>query len=401
MKKTLLFLVTVLLVVPQIALASWWNPFSWFRNNEAKIVPQKQAVLLTTSTETVALPQSMPSPSKKKEAKTAKVSQPHAKEVGDPSATQAPNLVIPNIPIIPVITAPINPAAQCLPTKSSWNNFANALKELPIMAILNSYSDLAFGTKNAPTSASALFAYNYSRLSSGKNKFYSQTSDVRVLVNSLPQPPYGNTNDLLKIKKGYLDSLAHLENSYDLALQAFKIFGDHPDGYVSQNELYTSKSLFKDSNDEYYQALSSLQAARDVISMLQNNMQNGGVSNCAFTFYDDRTIKTTIDDELLFTQYVPESWINKSYTEVSISLPTALPVEISQDGMTKTVMKLSCDRYGATEYFPVERILGTGSYVNLKQVRTVLGKISGNRKCRFIYTGNGDTLYSGMTEFNL
>lgn len=50
MKKTLISLAVVVLVVPQIALASWWNPISWFRKQPAKTATQESSVKTATST---------------------------------------------------------------------------------------------------------------------------------------------------------------------------------------------------------------------------------------------------------------------------------------------------------------------------------------------------------------
>lgn len=50
MKKTLISLAVVVLVVPQIALASWWNPISWFRKQPTKTATQESSVKTATST---------------------------------------------------------------------------------------------------------------------------------------------------------------------------------------------------------------------------------------------------------------------------------------------------------------------------------------------------------------
>lgn len=52
MKKIWISGVVIALIVPQIALASWWNPISWFRKQPAQTATQGQLVKTATSTAT-------------------------------------------------------------------------------------------------------------------------------------------------------------------------------------------------------------------------------------------------------------------------------------------------------------------------------------------------------------
>lgn len=54
MKNFLIALVTVTLIAPQVALASWWNPFSWFKKTTPQPVQQTQIVNLNTKKATTA-----------------------------------------------------------------------------------------------------------------------------------------------------------------------------------------------------------------------------------------------------------------------------------------------------------------------------------------------------------
>lgn len=51
-KKILISGVVIVLIVPQVALASWWNPISWFRKQPAQTATQVQLVKTATSTAT-------------------------------------------------------------------------------------------------------------------------------------------------------------------------------------------------------------------------------------------------------------------------------------------------------------------------------------------------------------
>ena len=46
MKKYILTLLAIVLIIPSIALASWWNPFTWkiFNSNKKEIIPQIQVI---------------------------------------------------------------------------------------------------------------------------------------------------------------------------------------------------------------------------------------------------------------------------------------------------------------------------------------------------------------------
>ncbi len=57
MKKLLISLVAVALIAPQIALASWWNPFSWFKQYPAQ-APTAQTSQTATSTQKNLKPKS-------------------------------------------------------------------------------------------------------------------------------------------------------------------------------------------------------------------------------------------------------------------------------------------------------------------------------------------------------
>ena len=39
MKKNLLILIITILIIPQITLASWWNPFTWFDKEKPTLAP--------------------------------------------------------------------------------------------------------------------------------------------------------------------------------------------------------------------------------------------------------------------------------------------------------------------------------------------------------------------------
>lgn len=52
MKKLLISSAVIALIVPQITLAAWWNPVSWFRKQPAKNAIQESSVKTATSTAT-------------------------------------------------------------------------------------------------------------------------------------------------------------------------------------------------------------------------------------------------------------------------------------------------------------------------------------------------------------
>lgn len=328
------------------------------------------------------------------QAKARVVKTEEKKAIENNSVVFTKNIETPEIVVASVApaSAPANPAVQCLSTKSGWDNFVSSLNGLQIVPILDSYSDLAFGTKNRPTSANALFAYNYTRLNSGKSKFYSQTSEVRSKLNVLPPLPYEASTEYNKIKKGYLDALMHLENSYELSLQAFKIFGDNPSGYISQSDINTSQSLFKDSSDEYDQVNPALQVAYSTISKLQTYMKEWKSLGCAFTFNNDLTVKTTINEEYLFTQQYPKSNATGN-SGTMLSITTKLPVNINDNGQTKQTLTLLCNPESNLEVFPVSRLTENS-------VGTIIGATNGRHQCVFTYIGNGRAIYTRMLDFN-
>lgn len=317
---------------------------------------------------------------------TKKVSEPKVEE----QKPQEEENVEPE-PIVETVTASTNPAAQCLSTKASWDTFAVALNALDkqLTTVLGSYNDLAFGTENRPEGISARFAYNYTRMTSGKTSFASQVSKTREFINALPQAPRGTADDLTKMKNAYSNSLDYLETSYELSLQAFKVVGEDEDGYLSSSELNTSYSLFKDAVAEYEKISPELKKSDDLVAQFRFELSYGKVTGCEFTFYTDRTVATTIEAEELFTQQYPKSTATGEATLVSIK--TTLPITISENGQNKTVLKLICNGD--------ERVV---SRVDSETVGTLLTKSYApiRHQCRFTYTGNGNTLSTRTADFN-
>ncbi len=402
MKKYLQLLLLTILIVPSVTFASWWNPFTWsifhWRQTLPPVVQQVPTSTTTENVQTDNTETEISSLKKEIEDLKAKDNQPRpatpiVKSIVKNTPTTAPK-VVETPKIIPVIvsTAPANPASQCLSTKKDWDIFAKALTNLNMTSVVNSYYDLSFGTENRPPVGNALYAYAYTLMMDGKSKFYAQTSKVRDLVNSLPALPYGTDDDLQTIKKGYLDALTHLENSYNLSLQAYKPFGDNPDNYISQTEVSAGKSLYNDAIDEYNQVSPSLKIAYNKISSLQTDMQNGKVPNCNFTFKTDRTVITTIESENLFTQQMPKSNANNDGS-TTVSVTTKLPVEVSENGQTKKVLELLCNPSSQPETLSVNRL-------NDSSVGTVIKQTNSRHQCVFIYTGNGTSIYSKMIDFN-
>ena len=52
MKKYLLVLLLIVFIIPSIAFASWWNPFSWFKNKTTTVPQANFVTQLTNSTAT-------------------------------------------------------------------------------------------------------------------------------------------------------------------------------------------------------------------------------------------------------------------------------------------------------------------------------------------------------------
>ena len=48
MKKNILIIMLVIFIAPSVALASWWNPISWFNNWSFKKVPTTPQVQINT-----------------------------------------------------------------------------------------------------------------------------------------------------------------------------------------------------------------------------------------------------------------------------------------------------------------------------------------------------------------
>lgn len=391
----------VAVLVPQIALASWWNPFSWSVFHRKVAAPVVQQIPASTTTITVQKNNTEAEISSlKKEIEELK-----AKDIQPKPATSVAKTVVKNTPppalkvIEPPKTKPVivssastNPASQCLSTKKEWDTFVQGLKNIGFISLVDSYFDLAFGTDNRPTDTNARFAYNYTRLVNGESKFYVQAAQVSSAISSLPFLPYGTDDDLNIIKKGYMDALHHLENSYDFSLEAFKTFGDNPYNYISKSSVDTSYALYKDAGDEYDFISPSLKIAYGKLDQLQTDMQNGKVLGCNFTFKSDRTVITTIESENLFTQQIPKSNANND-DSTTISITTKLPVEINENGQTKRVLKLLCNPSSQPEILLVGRL-------NENSVGAVTEQTNSRHQCVFVYTGNGSSIYTKMIDFN-
>ncbi|MDP3957817.1 MAG: hypothetical protein Q8Q10_04965 [bacterium] len=303
-----------------------------------------------------------------------------------------------------------NPAGQCLPIKKDWEIFVSAYTNIQkeFNSFFDSYTELAFGTKNKPTEFIALLTYNYNHMTSEKSRFTTKASDFRKLVDALPRPAVASNDELQKIKDAYSNSTRNLEKSFDLALQSATVIAEDKDG-ISTSDLAVSQSLFKDSNTEFYKVSPEIDKAYNVENQFETRMFNDRSKGCLFTFYKDHTIGTTIQAEWDFTQTKPNVEISKDYppSAATVSIKTTLPVEINEEG-NKTVMQLGCsegayrnvsqDTLSYKDIYPATRV---DANTISAMVRPLLGRSFVTRWCSFTYSGSGPLISSNSAEVRI
>ena len=323
---------------------------------------------------------------------TKKVNTPKIEAPKTPSATETPKVIV-----TPTVSASTNPAAKCLDPKKKWDDFIKGLNDTDkkLSALFSSYNKSAWGTENKPSNVVAQFSYNYERMNPAKTKFYFDADAVEKTAEAIPAPLLSDTNGIDQIKKNYPNSVTSLKNAYDLTLSAFKVIADDDDG-LSKTEIDTSLALLTDGGDKYDEALSTWKLNNPFLSdydyrSLKKALNSQNSSNgCAFTFASDNTIVTTITNEELFTQQNPKSEATADGAAL-ISIKTKLPIEISEAGQTKTVLKLMCNG----ESRPVMR-------VDENTVGNLIGKSYNSIRvqCNFVYSGNGKDLSTRILDFN-
>ena len=414
-KQFLTSLALIIVLIPQVTFAAWWNPFTWFQKPTTQ--PKVVQIKIATTTPTVEdlqkqieeLKQQVNGKDKKPNV-VVPAKKPQPIEIKTPPAnltvaSTSPAMVI-DTPVLSVSVLPTNPSAQCIPIKKSWNAFVIALSNADdkLNSLQKAYNDYTEGTKNAPTGSAPWFSYEYSLMTAGKDNFLSQIDELKKVSDTIPQPPVGTSYDWQNIKNAYLSSAKDMESSFDLVYQGVKMLAEDKNG-IGTNDLDTAESLVKDSIDQYHKAFDEITVVNSFVTNSEAGLNTEQPNGCAFTFYGDqflsyRGIVTTTKDELAFSQYTPTFEISKDFSHVTISTVTTLPIQINDNGTTTTIMQLSCNRYGTKEISPVERI-------DQYHIQTILGKTltGGNgRQCRFIYTGNGDPLGplgTQIIEFNL
>ncbi|MFZ2621109.1 MAG: hypothetical protein WAX85_01265 [Minisyncoccia bacterium] len=400
MKKYLFVSLVIILIIPSVTFAAWWNPFTWSIFQRApKVEVQKTEQVSTTTapkdnSEIDALKQEIadlknqvnqPKPETKKVTTTTK----------PPVTTKVAET--PKVTVTPTVSVSVskNPASQCLATKDSWNSFIKIKNDVDtkLLALISSYNKSAWGTGNKPSEVIAQFSYNYERMNPAKTKFFSDADAIDKVIDTIPQPPVSSNTILDQIKKNFNNSVASYRSAYELTLSSFKVIADDDNG-LSKAEIDTTLSLLNDGSDKFKEGSSNWNLnnpffdTNDYRSLKKALNSQYSSNGCAFTFFSNDTIETTIPEEYNFTQQMPKSNAN-SDGSATVSIATTLPIETDVGGTNKTVLKLICN--GGE--LPV-------SQIDPKTVGIHISKNNYNLECHFTYTGNGNTLSTRMLYFN-
>ncbi len=132
MKKYLLIASLMTLIVPSVAFASWWNPFSWFHFSNSETIEVAtstvQAMATTTSTSTPKTTNIIPRADEKKKAEQVTVPIPTQTTTTIASTTCPTGMVC--TPITQVMTKPVDlyakyrdPATGEIMTPVEWSNY--------------------------------------------------------------------------------------------------------------------------------------------------------------------------------------------------------------------------------------------------------------------------------------
>ena len=283
-------------------------------------------------------------------------------------------------------SALINPAAQCLDPKKKWDNFIKSIDEIDtkFLSLQSSYSQ---GTENTPEETVAYFSYKYNIALSSKTKFLSDAGNIRKMLEIMPSPPLAEMSSsatypsATQIRTNYLNSLDYMESAYDLRLLGFKVIAEDKDG-VLKSDTQVATALLNDSFKKYESSVTESAKNKIVITLLKSAMNVEYLSSCYFGFGTDNIIRTTIKEEQRFSQTQPSFSANKDYTQAIVAISTNLPIEITEDGKTKTVMQLNC----AGNIIQVQRIDHATVHAKISKVLVT------GHQCAFTYSGNGSTI---------
>jgi len=286
------------------------------------------------------------------------------------------------------VSVPTNPSARCLAVKKDWDAFiaSRSSYESKFNSLTSSYKSYSTGTSNSPSDPIPYFTYVYNRMTAGKTSFTSTAESVRKAIDTISRPPTATDEDFQNIKDSYDTAISDLQISFDLKYQSAAVIGNDKDG-VGNNDLDSAMSLYNDSQDAYKKALADIANVSNIIVKLQKNLNGVQSNNCIYYFSSGENVWTTTQEERAFSQSQPSvTSAYQNFSEATVSISTSLPIDITEDGNTKTVLRLNCFY---NYYPPVQR-----TSPNTVSALVKKSSMKGN-KCVFLYSGNGDDISSG------
>lgn len=305
--KKYLSVLFLILFIPSVAFASWWNPFSWFNgwtfhktDTQTQILENRVKELekklddKSTSSDTTTNPLDVPETTKKVETKTP-IKPKTTPTFSEWKATQP-------APIIP------NNSAQTLEYKK---NLMNKLTEA--YATLETSSDYA--DKIIPSIDERINELN-SLISKNKTFINSTTdSDIKDIASSF-NDLYESDIDMSESYKEHLSGLVKFAKDYMDKLNA-------PATYVSQANTM-SLSEFEKLNEEYDKAVTfantNLSYIKDTVSKYLSNAKKSD---------DDYKLYLSLWKARIDSMSSSSNTVQSSYTPSKISFPYIPPIKTS------------------------------------------------------------------------
>lgn len=311
MKKYISILALTIILAPSIALASWWNPFTWsFKNfffkktapienieKTHEIVTINTPLQATTSVSSETKVSSQIDASSeieklKKEVEVLKNNNQvvHQKTESTeiihkkPQPPVAPAKTMDSAPVVASITQ--STTNQCLSVKKDWGTFVVAIRSLDEKFL---EAQNYFASENGPSELIPKFTYNFNRMTSDKGRFISKTEEIRKIVESLKKPLISSDVDFEALKDTYLNSVIDTEKSYDMSVQAWRVVAEDKDG-IGDNDISIAQAFLRDSQAENNKISTERAQRTSLLDKFTRDLFNDKTNGCIFTFLKDGTI---------------------------------------------------------------------------------------------------------------
>ena len=235
MKKYLLILLLAIFIIPSIAFASWWNPFSWFSGwtfHKTEIAPQIPVETQKTSEEKInELQKQLDELKNQKQNPSSTTITPKPKEI----KKVAPVVVTPIVVTPEIIKIDTSVCDKKKDTLTQLTSELNLITQ-ETSSIYSDYRD-AKSSQNT-TQGVQDFNYLYNKMLSNSSGFYGKIDQLQIDTAGLNTVLSGA--DLVDIRLNLNNGGNTFKQAFNLMMQAFKYAGVDKTNDANLNNAITT-----------------------------------------------------------------------------------------------------------------------------------------------------------------